>query len=147
MKSATAEREIVTTRVLNARHGVVFRAWAEPEHLANWWGPNGFTNTFEEFDFKPGGVWRFVMRGPDGRDYRNESLFVEVVKPERIVFQHVSEPKFQMTAIFVEQAGKTRLTLRMLFDSVAVRNKVSVYAVEANEQNFDRLEAELARMA
>jgi uncharacterized protein YndB with AHSA1/START domain len=87
------------------------------------------------------------MHGPDGVDYRNESVFVEVVKPERIVFQHVSGPRFQVTATFGEQAGKTTLTFRMLFETAAECNKVKRYAVEANEQNFDRLEAELARMA
>ena len=96
---------------------------------------------------RPGGVWRFVMHGPDGVDYKNKSVFVEVVKPERIVFQHVSGPRFQVTATFAEEAGKTRLTFQMLFETAAECTKVKVYAVEANEQNFDRLEAQLATMA
>jgi len=87
------------------------------------------------------------MHGPDGVDYKNKSVFVEVVKPERIVFQHVSGPRFQVTATFAEEAGKTRLTFRMLFETAAECAKVKVYAVEANEQNFDRLEAQLATMA
>jgi uncharacterized protein YndB with AHSA1/START domain len=145
--SSTSDREIVTTRVLDAPRELVFKAWIDPDRLAQWWGPKGFTNTFQEFDPRPGGTWRFVMHGPDGVDYKNESVFVEIVKPERIVFQHVSGPRFQMTATFVEQAGKTRLTWRMLFESAAACDRVKTLAVEANEQNLDRLEAQLAHMA
>ncbi len=142
-----SDRMIVTTRVFDAPRELVFKAWTDPEHMAQWWGPKGFTNTFQEFDMRPGGIWRFVMHGPDGVDYKNKSVFVEVVKPERIVFQHVSGPQFQVTATFAEQAGKTRLTFQMLFETAAERDKAKVYAVEANKQNFDRLEAQLAKMA
>jgi uncharacterized protein YndB with AHSA1/START domain len=144
---AISDREIVTTRVFNAARALVFKAWTDPDHLVHWWGPKGFTNTFQEFDLRPGGIWRFVMHGPDGVDYKNKSVFVEVVKPERIVFQHVSGPQFQVTATFAEQAGQTKLTFQMLFETAAECAKVKVYAVEANNQNFDRLEAELAKMA
>jgi len=144
---ALSDREIVTTRVFDAPRELVFKAWTDPDHLAKWWGPKGFTNTFQEFDMRPGGVWRFIMHGPDGVDYKNKSVFVEVVKPERIVLQHVSGPRFQVTAAFAEEAGKTRLTFQMLFETAAECAKVKVYAVEANEQNFDRLEAQLATMA
>ena len=74
----------------------VFRAFTAPAQLARWWGPKGFTNTFHEFDLRPGGDWRFVMHGPNGADYANDNVFVEVVKPERVVFDHVSRPPFQM---------------------------------------------------
>ena len=144
---ALSDREIVTTRVFDAPRELVFKAWTDPVRLALWWGPKGFTNTFQEFDMRPGGIWRFVMHGPDGVDYKNESVFVEVVKPERIVFQHVSGHQFQVTATFAEQAGKTELTFQMLFETARECDKVKVYAVEANEQNFDRLEAQLAKMA
>ena len=144
---ALSDREIVTTRVFDAPRELVFKAWTDPDHLAKWWGPKGFTNTFQEFDMRPGGVWRFIMHGPDGVDYKNKSVFVEVVKPERIVLQHVSGPRFQVTAAFAEETGKTRLTFQMLFEIAAECAKVKVYAVEANEQNFDRLEAQLATMA
>jgi len=125
----------------------VFKAWTDPDHLVHWWGPKGFTNTFHEFALKPGGVWRFVMQGPDGGDNENQSVFVEVLKPERIVFEHVSAPRFLVTVTFTEHAGKTRLTWRMLFDSVAECDQVRRFAVDANEQNFDRLQAQLAKMA
>jgi uncharacterized protein YndB with AHSA1/START domain len=146
-KTNTADREIVTTRVLNAPRELVFKAWTDPDQLVQWWGPKGFTNTFHEFDLRPGGIWRFVMHGPDGVDYQNKSVFVEVVNPERIVFDHVSGPRFQVVATFAEQAGKTTLTFRMRFESAAECDKVKAFAVEGNEQNFDRLEAQLAKMA
>jgi uncharacterized protein YndB with AHSA1/START domain len=142
-----AGREIVSTRVFDAPRERVFEAWTDPDQLVRWWGPKGFTNTFHEFDAKPGGAWRFVMHGPDGGSYENESVFVEVVRPERIVFRHVSAPQFQATATFADQAGKTKLSWRMLFGSVAECEKVKRFAVEANEQNLDRLEEHLVRLA
>ncbi|MBS1212563.1 MAG: polyketide cyclase [Proteobacteria bacterium] len=145
--NGTAEREIRSSRVFDASRERLFEAWSDPEHLASWWGPKDFTNTFQEFDLRPGGIWRFVMHGPDGTDYPNESIFVEVVDPERIVFRHISAPSFQMTAIFTEQCGKTRLEWRMLFDTAVECEKFRRVCVPGNEQNFDRLEAQLTKMA
>jgi uncharacterized protein YndB with AHSA1/START domain len=96
---------------------------------------------------RPGGTWQFIMHGPDGVDYQNKSVFVEIVKPERIVFQHVSGPKFQVTATFEDLDGKTRLTFRMLFETATEFDKVKTYAVEGNEQTFARLEAHLTKMS
>src|SRR5215469_11779411 len=79
---ALAARSIVTTRIIDAPRTLVFEAWTDPKHLAQWWGPNGFSTTTSSFDMRPGGVWRFVMHGPDGRDYQNHVTFEEVVKPE-----------------------------------------------------------------
>jgi|SRR5665213_1566611 len=95
---------------------------------------------------RPGGVWRFVMHGPDGKDYPNESVFIEIVKPERIVFDHVPRPRFRMTILFEELGDKTRFTFHMVFKSRADRDAVKGLAVEGNEQNFDRLQAKLATM-
>jgi len=143
-----ADREIVSTRVFDAPRERVFRAFSDPRVLARWWGPDGFTSTFQEFDFRPGGAWRFVMHGPDGADYRNESGFIGVVSPERIVLEHLRPMhRFLMTMTFAEEAGKTRLTWRMEFDSVAELERVRAFIPGANEQNFDRLQAQLAAMA
>jgi len=142
-----SDREIATTRVLDASPDLVFRAFSDPAHLARWWGPKGFTNTFHEFDLRPGGAWRFVMHGPDGAHYQNHSVFVEVVPPERIVINHVSGPHFHLTITLAEQAGLTMLSWRMLFLSAAECDMVKTFAVPANEQNLDRLETELAAMA
>ena len=145
MKSAS-DREIVSTRVFNAPRELVWKAWSDQEILSKWWGPKGFTNTFHEFDLKPGGVWRFVMHGPNGVDYQNKSVFVEITKPERIVFDHVSAHPFRATFLFEEQSGKTKVTFRMLHESAEEHEKIKGYVIEGNEQNFDRLEAELAKI-
>lgn len=116
------------------------------KHVAEWWGPNGFTTTIHEMDVRPGGVWRFTMHGPDGVDYKNKIVFIEIAKPARIVYDHVSGPKFQVTATFDEQDGKTRITFRMLFESSAAYEAIRAYASEANEQNFNRLQAQLIKV-
>src|SRR5712671_6595615 len=118
------EREIVITRVFDAPRELVFQMWTDPEHVAKWWGPKGFTSTIYELDVKEGGVWRFVMHGPDGTDYKNLVIYDEIVKPERLVYSHVSGPRFQMTLTFAERGGKTELTARMIFESAAERTRV-----------------------
>ncbi|GAB2896694.1 SRPBCC family protein [Paraburkholderia jirisanensis] len=141
------DRELISQRTFDAPRERVFRAWTEPARLARWWGPKGFRNTFHKFELKPGGNWRFVMHGPDGVDYRNHSVFIEIAEPERIVFDHVSGPHFQVTASFDEAGNKTRLTYRMVFDTPAVCAQLKTFALKSNEENFDRLAAELKRMA
>jgi len=145
-QESTADREIVTRRLLDAPREQVFEAFADPTRLTRWWGPKGFTSTFQEFDLRRGGHWRFVLHGPNGADYPNESVFVEVVKPECLVFNHVSGPKFQMSLTLDDRGGRTIITWRMLFETATECAKVKVFAVDANEQNLDRLEAELATM-
>ncbi|HWP12574.1 MAG TPA: SRPBCC family protein [Ramlibacter sp.] len=145
---AGAERgEIVSVRVIDAPREKVFKAFADPTHLARWWGPSGFRNTFEDFDFRPGGTWRFTMHGPDGTDYPNRSVFLDIQEPSRIVFEHESPHEFRMNITLDDEGGKTRLEWRMRFESAPERDRVAKVAVSANEQNFDRLEAELARMS
>ncbi|MFN2508824.1 MAG: SRPBCC domain-containing protein, partial [Chthoniobacterales bacterium] len=93
---SAAEREIVSTRVLNASRRQVFRALGEPEHLARWWGPRDFRSTIHKFDFRPGGRWELTLHGPDGTDYKNEYLAVEIVEPERVVISH-PDPRAQLS--------------------------------------------------
>jgi uncharacterized protein YndB with AHSA1/START domain len=139
-----SDRELVTSRVLNASRERVFRAFSNPDHLVNWWGPKGFTNTFDEFDFRPGGTWRFIMHGPDGTDFQNESTFVEVMPPGRIVIKHINNPKFELTISLKEDNGKTRIGWRQVFNTTEERQRIAKYAVDANEQNLDQLEKELS---
>src|SRR4249919_3204771 len=109
-------RSIIGTRVLDAPRELVFSVWTDPKHLAQWWGPNGFTTTTHTFDFRPGGIWRFVMHGPDGRDYQNRITFDEIVPLERIVYRHDgaddAEPvQFATTVTFEDLGnGQTLLT-------------------------------------
>jgi uncharacterized protein YndB with AHSA1/START domain len=143
----TSDREIVTTRVIDAPRERVFEAFSDPARLARWWGPAGFSSTFHEFDFRPGGHWRFILHGPNGANYPNESVFVEVVKPERLVFDHLSDHWFRMTiTLSARPASQTLITWHMLFETAAERDRIQAIVVEANEQNLDRLGAELARM-
>ena len=149
--TSTSDREIVTTRVFDAPRELVFKAWLDPEHIPQWWGPNGFTTTTHEMDARPGGVWRFVMHGPDGVDYDNKIVYLEIVEPERLVYMHgdeVEADQFQTTVTFEEQTGKTRLTMRALFPSAAQRDYVvrEFGAVEGGQQTLDRLGAYLAKM-
>lgn len=144
MTTNNSDREIVSQRVFNFPRERVFGAWTDPNLLAQWWGPNGFRNTFHEFDLRPGGHWRFVMHGPEGKDYPNHSVFVEIVTNERIVFDHEAPP-FRVVATFTAQGDKTVVVFRMIFENAELCAKIKVFAVDANEQNFDRLEALLTR--
>jgi uncharacterized protein YndB with AHSA1/START domain len=138
------DREIVSSRLFDAPRERVFRAWSDPELLARWWGPKGFTNTFHEFDFRPDGHWRFTMHAPNGGNFANENVFDEITPPERITFRHISPPVFAVTATFTEQGAQTLLTYRMLFPTAEACAKVKSFAPAANEENFDRLAAVLA---
>jgi uncharacterized protein YndB with AHSA1/START domain len=149
--STASDREIVATRVFDAPRELVFKAWSDPQHLAQWWGPHGFTTTTHAMEFKPGGVWRFVMHGPDGRDYPNKITFVEIVPPQRIVYEHggdkdVEPVNFKVTVTFDAEGSRTRLTMRMVFPSAAAREfTVKTYgAIEGLHQTLGRL-AEYAR--
>lgn len=124
---ATAERELVVTRVFDAPRRLVFKAWTQPEHAARWWGPQGFTTISCKMDVRPGGAWRRCMRAPDGTEYRKRGVYREIVEPERLVFTYASEDldgdighETLVTVTFAEEAGKTRLTLRQVgFETVA----------------------------
>jgi len=137
-------REIVTTRVFDAPRDLVFQAWTDPEQLKLWWGPRGFSNSFESFDFKPGGLWKYTMHGPGGRDFPGEMQFVEIVEPERIVMDHLGPPQFRLTALFEELGSRTKLTFRQLFATAAVHDGVKRYAMPGNEENLDKLSEHLA---
>jgi len=136
----TGDREIVITRIVDAPRELVWEAWTDPKHVAQWWGPNGFTNTIHEMDVRPGGAWRFIMHGPNGVDYKNDIVYVEVVKPERLVYSHASA-KALVTVTFDDQAGKTSLTLRMVFETAAERDHVvkTFGAIEGAKQTLGRL--------
>ncbi len=141
------DREIVSSRIFRHPRALVYRAWAEPEHLKNWWGPAGFTNTFNEFDFRVGGRWRFVMHAPHKGNFENDCEFIKIEKPSLIAWKRHSKPHFQVVATFGEVSeNKTELVFRMLFDTAEECGKLKPYVVDKNEENFDRLEEELARM-
>jgi uncharacterized protein YndB with AHSA1/START domain len=146
-------RTIVTTRVFDAPRELVFKAWTDPTHLVQWWGPNGFTTTVHAIDVRPGGVWRFIMHGPDGRDYENRIVYDEIVAPERITYRHggaddVEPVAFHTTVTFEDIGGKTRLTMRAIFPLAAKRDRVvkEYGAIEGAKQTLGRLAEHLAKM-
>lgn len=146
--NSTPDSEIVSSRIVNHPISAVFEAWANPDHLKNWWGPAGFTNTFHEFDFRPGGKWRFTMHGPEKGNYANECEFIKIEKPNLIAWQRHSKPLFQIVALFEElTSNKTAIKFKMLFDTVEECNKLKPHVVDKNEENFDKLEAELLKMS
>ena len=147
-------RSIIAVREFDAPRELVFAVWTDPKHLAQWWGPNGFTTTTSAFDTRPGGVWRFVMHGPDGRDYQNRITYDEIVKPERLAYHHgggedVEPVQFKVTVTFEDLGGTTRLTMRMLFPSAAERDRViKEYGADKGlVQTLARLAEHLAALA
>ena len=138
-------RTLSITRLLDAPRDLVWEVWTNPEHIKHWWGPEGFTNSIDKMEVSPGGTWQFVMHGPDGTDYRNEHHFVEVVKPERIVMDHVTGPKFRATITFSEEGGKTRIQMSSLFESEEqLAQTIKVFKADVGmRQNMDRLETYL----
>lgn len=136
---ADDDLELVSSVLLDAPQERVFEAYADPARLARWWGPAGFTSTFHEFDFRPGGRWRFDLHGPDGATYPNESVFVEIVRPERIVFDHLGDHRFRMTITLTARGRQTELVWRMRHETAAQADQVRPYVLAGNEENFDRL--------
>jgi len=140
-KNNTAEREISISRLFNAPVDLVWEVWTNPDHIKNWWGPDGFTNTIHLMDVKKGGEWNFTMHGPEGTDYINKSIFREIVKFKKLVYEHVSGPKFLATVEFESQGEKTFIKWHMLFESKEQFIQVvkTFKADEGLKQNVDKL--------
>lgn len=143
--------ELVVTRMFPAPRELVFKTWTDPGHLSNWWGPQGFTLTIHSIDVKPGGVWRYTMHGPDGTDYENKISYMEVVRPETLVYAHgdaEEDEQFRVTVTFADRGSETELTMRSLFKSAEdLAYVVKNYgAVEGAKQTLDRLAEELAKL-
>jgi uncharacterized protein YndB with AHSA1/START domain len=138
--------EIFSTRILNAPVEEVYKVFDNPSRLKNWWGPNGFTNTIHEFDLKPGGKWILTMHGPEKGNYENSSVF-KIVKPNEFVsWKRVSKPLFDMEIAIEKIAdSKTKISFRMIFETVEECNKIRPFAEPKNEENFDRLEKEIMK--
>jgi uncharacterized protein YndB with AHSA1/START domain len=137
-------REIVVSRLIDGPQELVFEAFTDPAHLSNWYGPHGFSITTYSFELRPGGVWDFTMHGPDGTDYPNWIVFLEIAPPERIAYRHSEtrddpEP-FTSTVTIAAQGDRTEVTLRSVFETKEQREKVVQYgAVEGGAQTLGRL--------
>ncbi|AGY60345.1 SRPBCC domain-containing protein [Gloeobacter kilaueensis] len=150
------EPVIVITRTFNAPRALVFKAWTEPERMAIWWGPHGFTNANVEMDVRPGGIWRIDMCAPDGTVYPCKGTYLEVVEPERLVYKSEAiesdvwgaegqPPTAVHTVTFEEHDGRTTLTLHLRLDSLEERDRMlKMQFTEGMGQSLERLEAHLA---
>lgn len=128
----------VHRREMPASPDAVFAAFADPAKLAHWWGPAGFTNTFSIFDFQPGGRWVYVMHGPDGKNYPNESRFAEVQAGRRIVIDHVAEPKYRLSIDLTAVPAGTLVTWVQEFEREAVAEAIAPIVRPANEENLQK---------
>jgi uncharacterized protein YndB with AHSA1/START domain len=146
MSDASSQSSAIVSneRVFSVLPRKIFAAFEQPEQLAQWWGPKDFTNTFEQFEFKPGGRWVFVMHGPNGANYANESVFREIQPDTRIVIEHVVKPRFRLTVTLTARGDQTHLAWHQEFESPEVAAKMRPLCQPANEQNLDRLQALLA---
>ena len=153
--SAETDRRIVFSRVVDAPHELVWEAMSDPQHLVHWWGPRGFTTTIERLDFRAGGVWKQIMHGPDGANYPNKSVYMEIVPQKRVVYSHGGGREGGTGVHFVAtwtlealEADRTRLTVRLECTSVADRDRlVSEYrAIEGGTQTLEKLSEHLAKI-
>jgi uncharacterized protein YndB with AHSA1/START domain len=137
MADTTTEREIVVTRLLNAPRELVFAAFTEQEHVAQWWVPGG--TTIHEYNSQPGGLWRYTMPGPDGALYPFKVTFIHIDKPAQLVYDYgvdgegAPEP-VRTTVTFAEENGRTRVTLQLMFASAADREAAAQYGAAAGAQ-------------
>lgn len=136
--------EIYSSRVLDAPIEKVYQSFADPRHLEKWWGPHGFTNTFHEFDLRPGGKWILTMHGPEKGNYENSSVFKSIEALKSISWSRISQPLFDMEVGFEKlENNQTKISFRMIFGSAKECDKIRAFAEPKNEENFDRLEQEL----
>jgi uncharacterized protein YndB with AHSA1/START domain len=118
---------IVMTRIFEAQRSLVFDVMTNPEHVKHWWGPRGTTVTVPKMDVRPGGAWRFLLRGPDGSEVGFGGVYREVSRPERVVqtFRCDLIPDAEAVetmVLTVEPGGRTRLTITVLHSSVENRD-------------------------
>ncbi|MGY4827129.1 SRPBCC family protein [Sphaerotilaceae bacterium SBD11-9] len=146
MASDDSARASTHSRLIDAPREKLLQAVVQAEHLARWWGPDGFSSSFELFEPRPGGHWRFVMHGPDGSRYPNENVFLEL-GPERVVIDHLSKDHhFVLTIGFEAVGAQTRVHWHQLFDSAEHLREVAAFVGPANEQNLARLADEVTRV-
>jgi uncharacterized protein YndB with AHSA1/START domain len=146
-QSATADREIVVSRVIDAPRELVFEAFTEVRHLSRWWGPEGFTTTTQSFEFREGGEWVFVMHGPDGTDYTDWITWTGIDPPERISLLHGEfrgDPNaFESVVTFAPDGAATRIEMRTVFPTQELRDAAveNYHVIEGGRQTLGKLAA------
>ena len=150
--TATADREIVLSRVINAQRELVFEAFTEVRHLSRWWGPEGFSTTTRSFEFRVGGEWVFVLHGPDGTDYPEWISWTEIVPPERIALVHGefrADPNaFESLITFEPDSTATRIEMRTVFPTKELRDEAveKYHAIEGGQQTLGNLAAYITEL-
>jgi len=142
-----ASRSDVRGRLILANATKVFAAMSDPVRVARWWGPAGFTSTIHEFEFVPGGRWLLTMHGPDGKDYPNNGRFMRLVPGRTFEIEHLSDHHFVLTIDLLDRGTSALVNWRQTFDTAAHYGRIAGFVAEANEQNLDRLAAEILRGA
>ncbi|TDE14414.1 SRPBCC domain-containing protein [Dyadobacter psychrotolerans] len=143
----TETRELRTTQTFSAPIDLTWEVWTNSKHIANWWGPVGFTNTIHTMDFQEGGEWKLTMHGPDGQNFPNRSIFREIIPFKKIVFEHFN-PHFFTTVLFESTDKKTMIDWSLLFDTAELY-EVIVKAHKADEgqkQNMEKLQRYLMQL-
>lgn len=138
-------RSDLRSKLLSAAPSEVFAAMSDPGRIARWWGPAGFTSTIHEFEFHPGGRWPLTMHGPDGKDYPNESRFARVEADRVFEIEHLSGHHFLLSIELLPQGDGTEVIWRQTFDTVEHYQRIAQFVAEANQQNLERLAAEVQR--
>src|SRR4051795_8356343 len=152
-QSATADREVVISQGIDAPRELVFEAFTEVRHLSRWWGPEGFTTTTRTFDFRVGGVWDFVMHGPDGTDYQEWIRWTEIAPPERIALLHGEsrdDPNaFESVLTFASDGAATRIEMRTVFPTRELHDEAveKYHAIEGGQQTLDNLAAYVTELS
>ena len=145
--------QIITTRLIAAPRELIWKMLTIPEHMKHFWGPDGFTNTFKSYDLRVGGEARFTMHGPDGTNYPNRFIFRNIEPPHLLRYDHDNgdegpiQHKFLGEVELFDEAGKTRIELRMTETSIEARDAIAKYAVEGGKQNLDRFATYIAPFA
>ena len=142
-QASNANAAVNSERILSADVREAFAAFEQPDRLAQWWGPNGFTNTFELFEFKPGGRWKYVMHGPKGAQFQNESVFLELDEPSVVVIHHISKPRYVLRVTFAARPEGTEIEWSQQFEDPAVAESIGHIVEPAIEQFLNRLQAVL----
>ena len=139
--------EIISSRIINSPVETVYQAFENPNHLKNWWGPEGFTNTIHEFDLRVGGNWILTMHGPEKGNYENSSVFKTVLPNKLISWERKSQPLFDMEIAFEKlEENKTQISFKMIFATAEECEKMRKFVEPKNEENFNRLEREIKTM-
>lgn len=142
-----ADRTITSGRLFPVDQKTLYRSWADPAWKIQWWGPKGFTNTFHVHELNAGGRWSFIMHGPDGQNYDNECVFVEIDEPKFLAWNHLGSHAFQVQVSFqAVRPNETKVKFQMIFPSAEACESLRSFIEEKNEENFDKLEKVLEAM-